>query len=1213
MPGSRCHCLWCCITLAGALSLSICSGALAKESSAFVKDAEQYIAAGNPQAAAIELKNAVRQSPQDPAIRARLAQVYLQLGDAAAAENEARAARERGGDEADYLPILADALLRQYKFADVLDLIHPADRDAALESKVRTALGTAAIGLRDRDKAEAMLRDAVRLDPSAVKPKIQLAQLLNPKNPKEADKLIDEVISAEPRSAEALQVKGEMLRARGDVDGALRLFDQALQIDPRDLLALLGQADIDITRGEFKAADEILDPILQATPDNFMANYLRASELIKRQQYAAADETLGRFSTKFPLFPAGYYLQGTAKFALGQFAQAEEALHGYLNYVFDDRSAVWLIALAALKQHAAPRAIEYLKRLLDKVAPDAVTLTLLGNAYMAASKPALALQQFEAAAGLDPENPKIKTSIAVSKIDTGQTHQGLAELEQLFAGEADASVTGPTLVLSELRAGRVDKAAEVAASLVERDAGNPLYLTLQGEVRAAQGDYAGAEAAFRAAKTREAAFTPATRDLARLYLATGRAEDARKIYAGLLSRKPNDASNSPSIKANDVTSLLGLADVAITEKKWAEAIDSLNRARTIARNDPAPGLKLVELYELRADWDSARAVTVELGEQFPKDANVAEAQGRTRLEAGDRKGAIASYKLAHELAPNSGPILFRYVGLLRQAGFFRDARDVLQDAVSQNPRDATIKTDLIRVEAELDGLDTALYLAGGFAKADPDNPLFDLIQVELYEKAGRTGDAAALLEKAVAARPADDALRVGLSRLYTRIGSLAKAEDMLAARLTIDPKNAAAGAALASLYVITARPDDAKKLYLEVLSQTPQDVAALMGLADLAVAEKRWAEAKDYLNRARAAAPNDPAPGLRLVNMYGVHQDWDDAIATATELANKFPTNIDVIDKLGRVQVEAGYPDGALSTYERAHMIAPNLPSILSSYLGLLNSAKKFPKARLVLQAALRLEPQNASLKGDLVRVEAEIGGLEAGLAAAHNFAKNDPGTSLYDRVSAELYEKAGRRKEAIGLLEGAIAARPFDTDLTVALSRLYRRTGAPDKAEAVLKTRLEAAPKDFAAGSALAFLHVEQKRYDTALAEYSHLLDERPSDPSVLNNLAWLYQRQGEIAKARQLAERAFAISPRDASVDDTLGWILLGQGEATEAFAYINAANLSAPSDPVIRYHLAVALHRVGRTADAQALLEALLRSGVSFADRPAAEKLLHELKPG
>jgi len=74
-----------------------------------------------------------------------------------------------------------------------------------------------------------------------------------------------------------------------------------------------------------------------------------------------------------------------------------------------------------------------------------------------------------------------------------------------------------------------------------------------------------------------------------------------------------------------------------------------------------------------------------------------------------------------------------------------------------------------------------------------------------------------------------------------------------------------------------------------------------------------------------------------------------------------------------------------------------------------------------------------------------------------------------------------------------------------------------------------------------------------------------------------------------------------------------LLGQGEATNALEYISAANLSTPRDPNIQYHLAVALHRVGRAADAQTMLETLLGSSVSFADRVDAEKLLHELKAG
>ena len=107
-----------------------------------------------------------------------------------------------------------------------------------------------------------------------------------------------------------------------------------------------------------------------------------------------------------------------------------------------------LIAIAALRQHGAPRAIGYLKPVVDALRADPATLSLLGYAYMTDGKPALALRQFEKAAAGDPENVTIKTDVAISKIDAGQGEQGLAQLEQLFAGEAAATIVAPTLVMS---------------------------------------------------------------------------------------------------------------------------------------------------------------------------------------------------------------------------------------------------------------------------------------------------------------------------------------------------------------------------------------------------------------------------------------------------------------------------------------------------------------------------------------------------------------------------------------------------------------------------------------------------------------------------------------------------------------------------------------------------------------------------------------------
>src|SRR5260370_5354919 len=285
----------------------------------------------------------------------------------------------------------------------------------------------------------------------------------------------------------------------------------------------------------------------------------------------------------------------------------------------------------------------------------------------------------------------------------------------------------------------------------------------------------------------------------------------------------------------------------------------------------------------------------------------------------------------------------------------------------------------------------------------------------------------------------------------------------------------------------------------------------------------------------------------------------------------------------------------------------------MSRYLALLNASKDFSQARTVLQAALARDPKNSQLKGDLIRVEGEIDGLEAGLAKARAFAQDDPGNPVYDMVSAELWEKAGRSADAVMLLEKAVAARPSEDSLVATLSRSYARSGDIGKAEAVLNTRLKIEPKDLAIRSALASIYLEQTRYDDAITEYTRITADHPAEAAALNNLAWLYQQKGDLVKARGLAERAIAASPRVPQIDDTLGWILLAQGDAQKALTYLSAASLSAPGNPDIQYHLAVALHRVGRQADGQGTLQHVIGSGASFSDKAEAEKLLQELKRG
>ena len=80
MPKAERHYLWRSLAFAGLLLAIACPFANAKDSSTSVKDAEQYLTKGDLKAAEIELRNAVRQSPDDPVIRARLAHAMAGSG-----------------------------------------------------------------------------------------------------------------------------------------------------------------------------------------------------------------------------------------------------------------------------------------------------------------------------------------------------------------------------------------------------------------------------------------------------------------------------------------------------------------------------------------------------------------------------------------------------------------------------------------------------------------------------------------------------------------------------------------------------------------------------------------------------------------------------------------------------------------------------------------------------------------------------------------------------------------------------------------------------------------------------------------------------------------------------------------------------------------------------------------------------------------------------
>jgi thioredoxin-like negative regulator of GroEL len=77
-----------------------------------------------------------------------------------------------------------------------------------------------------------------------------------------------------------------------------------------------------------------------------------------------------------------------------------------------------------------------------------------------------------------------------------------------------------------------------------------------------------------------------------------------------------------------------------------------------------------------------------------------------------------------------------------------------------------------------------------------------------------------------------------------------------------------------------------------------------------------------------------------------------------------------------------------------------------------------------------------------------------------------------------------------------------------------------------------------------------------------------------------------------------------------DTLGYILVRKGDVGRGLPILKQAYDSSKKAAEIGYHLAVALQKDGRTAEAREVLEAVLNDPASFDEKEEAKKLFESM---
>ena len=113
-------------------------------------------------------------------------------------------------------------------------------------------------------------------------------------------------------------------------------------------------------------------------------------------------------------------------------------------------------------------------------------------------------------------------------------------------------------------------------------------------------------------------------------------------------------------------------------------------------------------------------------------------------------------------------------------------------------------------------------------------------------------------------------------------------------------------------------------------------------------------------------------------------------------------------------------------------------------------------------------------------------------------------------------------------------------------------------------------------------------------------MLVDNANDEATKSSYALTLQRMGD-SRALGIAEQALQLAPASPGAIDTLGWVLAQQGKFDAALRHLRDARLRDPTSGTIRFHLAYALAKSGRKAEAKTELAAALNAPIRPSEQP------------
>ena len=911
--------------------------------------ANRYFDSGDYEKAKIEYLNVLRADPQNATAIQRLGTIWFDQGAPLRAAPFLLKTRELIPDDIDTWAKLASVFMAVGQFEEARkEGLAILERSPAHE-KAMLLLAEASRSQDERDDAERRLRDLNASDKAGFHLALAVLSLCK-QDRASAISAVKHALSLDPNSIEAHLALAKLYWLEGDLTNADREFKAAAELAPARSAAHLAYADFKARTGATGEAKVRLEEITRTVPDslpawrllaqialaekqfdesltyaenilfrdpaNIEANLLQTQVWLAKGETKKAVETLERLDKGYPEVPLIQYTLARAYLQNNDSAQATVVLNRVLATNPDNPEA--LLLLGEANRNSDPQQVVASMLDLLKKRPD------LSQAQVVLARAYQSLGRLEDAAAVFREQIKNSPQSAQPYLLLGIILRNQNKIDEARKAFENAQRLAPEnlLALSQLVDLDIEN-REFATALqrvhaqLQKTPRSPAAHFLEGKVFAAQRQWDRAETSLLKTLELDTHSSSASNLLASVYVAANKLPQAIAQLNNLLAKSPE----------NDRALMLS----ALTYEKmneFAKARDAYEKLLSARPDNPPLLNNLAYLYAERLnELDKAHDLAQKARALQPKDAAIADTLGWILYKRGNYKEALALLRESAQNLPNQPEIQFHLGMASYMMGQTDEARTAFRQAVAA-PADfpgkdeaqqrLSLLGDVESKEKQLSSNELEVRATAPSALAQSDDPLTQAGLGESYEKQGAFVQAAAAYEKAIELNPNLLPPTEKLALLYA--GPLQDNEKALRfARKAreLAPNDPKIVGILGRAAYQSGNFTWAYSLLQESALRLPNDAEILRDLAWTAYSLGKVSEARQVMQRVLGATPNPRQAEDAKQFLAMTALDGEDLAAepTVRKLLESDSSYAPALMILGELQTQRGQTKEAEATY----------------------------------------------------------------------------------------------------------------------------------------------------------------------------------------------------------------------------------------------------------------------------------------------------------